>query len=385
MKVIQDRTQDILPTAQEIVDSWSADLFQRKPAPAANSLGEFQGTDLDLSTFMSALAQRSAVINIPKYDTMRARTVKANQRVISRDNRHGNILSLYANKEVFSFGVRILDQNVVTQDPETGKEWTGEPRNFTLVNIQGKWHDGWRSLEFSPTAKENDFLKDRHLWTNNSVIFSYFVHPQRWQSFYGQAYFILKALINRLTEEASYLRQTIKNMQVEGVSFPEGYKDSYTPGPSTPASASDKIKVLAFQAEIDHPPSDTQFSNSLPLYPENLKFLDQRMRMLVSLRDKANFSARSVELAFCRHGFQGSCPDMTSPDFLSKIQDSTENLPPWLEAKWERSFVLPGKKNQWNRMVYGQRVVGEYGFGLRYRFWQKTEHVSPETGIESLA
>jgi len=215
MVEIQDRTKNVEDLATKMLDEWSLDLFTRKPGPAVNANGEFQGTDLDLATFMTALSIRNAVIVLPSYKGMRASTVREGERRVGT-TRNGSIMTLYSNKEAFSFGVRIKDMSIVQTDPVTGQETHGAPRNFSLVDVKGEWHKGWDRIEFSPTAKENDFLRDHKVWTGNTYVVKNFIHPNRWMSIYGNPYFMAKAMVQRLQEEAKFLRDEIKRLQENG-------------------------------------------------------------------------------------------------------------------------------------------------------------------------
>ncbi len=76
----------------------------------------------------------------------------------SSKNRNGKITNLTSNKDLFSFGVRIEDENVETD------EKIGDFRTFNLTDYAGEWYDGWSSIQFSPTAKENSFLNENSLW-----------------------------------------------------------------------------------------------------------------------------------------------------------------------------------------------------------------------------
>jgi hypothetical protein len=363
IQAVQDRTQDVEPLARTMLDHWSLDLYTRRPGPALNSRGEFVGTDLDLATFMSALAQRGAVIVIPHYETMRAATKREGERRVG-DHRIGKIMSLYANKEAFSFGVRVDDQSVITQDALTGNEETGAPRNFTLIDVTGKWHDGWSRIEFSATAKENDFLRDKRLWTGSQVIFKYFVHPNRWQSFYGNPYFQTKALVARLTEEAAHLSQQIKKLQDAGVKYPDTSDGSPKEWAKSEKVGTDRpVAVDAFQAEVDLPQPNGEFRNLRSTETELVAAMDKRKRIVYGLTPQLTFAVRAVELAFFQFGFQDP-------------QRANEKMPGWIEAEWERDFVPKGRRTPFNRLVLFQRSVGEFGVALRYRCYKKTERIA---------
>lgn len=214
MKVILDRSSNIESVFEKVNSWWRYDLLSRKPGPAYID-ENFVGTDLDLSCFLYELSNRNSVINIPTYKSMRPTRFKEGQILVSKDNRHGQILGLIANKDVFSFSIRIKDMNIINTNT------VGEYRNFLITDFDGNFYEGWRSLQFIPTAKENKFIFENELLTNNnSIIFTNFVHPNRWSSLFGQYYFITKALINRLKEESSYYNREVKAMLEEGIHYP---------------------------------------------------------------------------------------------------------------------------------------------------------------------
>jgi hypothetical protein len=161
MQRILNRSAPIQDVIDTLIDHWGYDLYTRKPGPAYYADGAFNATDLDLACFLSALVDRKAVINLPKYEAKRAKTIREGERVLSASNRHGQVQGLTANKEVFSFSVRILDQNVIQAGTEDTPDTVGAFRNFMLVDIDGEWHDGWKTIEFMPSAKENDFLNEK--------------------------------------------------------------------------------------------------------------------------------------------------------------------------------------------------------------------------------
>jgi len=348
MQTIIDRTANIDPTIDEVSSWWGYDLYSRRPGPAYRD-GVFVGTDLDLACFMYALAERGAVINLPYYTGLRQKSTKENQRITSARNRHGNIIGLTSNKDVFSFSVRIFDSNVINTDS------VGDYRNFSLTNLEGEWYSGWSTIQFMPTAKENNFLHENDLWSGSRVIFKNFVHPNRWTSYFGQYYFITKALINRLDEEAKYLNTQIKRMLDEGLQFPIHAKP--TEWPKTEKEAGKSIKVKAFQTEIDYPDDESEY----PTYEstvENLVELSQKRKKLVyNTIPKLRFATRATELAYFKHG--------------------QNRMPSWLkDVKWEQGYKLPRKRITWDRLVLFQPKVGSQAVAIRKREYEKSETVS---------
>lgn len=382
MQVVQDQSRPVRDTVKQVESWWTYDLYSRNPGPAVTEDGEFQGTDLDLACFLYALAQRGAVINLPVYEGRRAAQRREGERVVSKDNRHGGITGLTANKECFSFGIRITDFNVVQRDPRTGKETVGAPRNFMLVDVTGKWHDGWDRIEFSPTAKENDFLNDKRLWTGNSVVFKNFVHPNRWISLYGQYYFLTKALIERLENEAKFCYTEISRIQAAGIAYPPSEAPAEWPK-TTQVGADKPIKVSALEVELDLPAPSGNFQ-SYPVTQDGLVAATKwRKELVYGVMPRLRFATRSVELAFFRHGFlstTGVTPSPTAVD-ASKCGGEciVEKMPPWIsDAKWERNYTPSGKRAKWNRLILFQPAPGELGVALRYRVWEKTERVAAD-------
>lgn len=361
---------------------WSVDLYTRKPGPAVTEDGDFVGTDLDLACFMQALVDRQAVVNLPTYTGRRASQKREGERIISKENRHGTLTGLTANREVFSFGVRLIDHNVVQRDPTTGKETVGAPRNFMLVDVDGEWYDGWRCIEFSPSAKENSFLNDKKLWTDNKVVFKNFVHPNRWISFYGSYYFMTKVLIERLEEEAKFLKSEVDRLLKAGFTFPSGEGPKEWPH-SEKVGAEKKIKVNAFEVEVDIP----EFSGQYPPYPNSQAGLilasDRRKALVYGVTPRLRFATRSVELAFHKYGFMSTTGVMENPTAADRDASQTgtivEKMPAWIkDAAWERDYVLKGKRSKWNRLVLFQPAPGQQGVALRYRTWEKTETVAAD-------
>jgi len=352
--IILDRNIDVVPIIDEVLSHWSFDLFTRRPGAALTADGVFKGTDLDLACFMSALVDRGAVINIPKYKARRVATQKEGERVVSKDNRHGKCMGLTANKEAFSFSIRINDANVMTTED------VGAPRNFMLVDVDGVWYEGWKCIEFMPNREENDFLKDKKLWTGYTVQFKNFVHPNRWISFYGRHYILTKLLIQRLGEQAKFLGDEVKRLQAAGVRFPTSDKPNKVGGPqygglssakTTKVGAQKSIKIDAFEAEI----GGVEFKGEHPKLPNTSEALkeaaDLRSKIIYNKLPALRFATRATELAFHLHGEDG------------------KNMPAWTEGGWTRGVKLPKKRKEWNEIEL-------FGFKLRYRTWKKSERVA---------
>ncbi len=353
MQFIIDRSLPLDEVIDRVQKYWTYDMYTRKPGPALRD-GVFEGTDLDLACFLTALSDRGAVINIPHYKSMRPATIVEGQRISSKGNRHGKVLKLVSNKDVFSFGINIMDMNVMTTDS------VGDFRTFSLTAPDGNWYDGWSSIGWDPSAKENQFLSENELWTNNKVIFKYFVHPNRWISFYGQYYFITKALISRLTEQAADNFVQMKAMLAAGIKYPESGEGAKKVWPKTSKEPGKSVKFESLEVEVDFPNTKTEFPQ-LDHSQENLILLtDQRRYWNNTVIPTLNFSARITEYAFYKHG---------------EKKDGDVKMPAWLSGGtvWESGFKFPRKKIEWERIKFMQPGVGEFSVAIRKRKKTKSE------------
>jgi len=354
MQFIMDKTLPLDDVIKVVQKYWTVDMYTRKPGPALVD-GIFEGTDLDLACFLIALAERGAVLNLPKYKSMRPATIKEGERISSKENRHGKILGVVANKDVFSFSLRIMDMNVMTS------ESVGEPRTFSLTTPDGNWYDGWDSIGWDPSAKENQFLTENELWSGSRVVFKHFAHPNRWISIYGQHYFITKALINRLTEQASDNFKQMKKMLADGIEYPvTGEKGAQKVYAKSTKEKGKSVKFESLEVEIDIPDNKTKFPQ-LDSNQENLiQLRDQRKLWNNTVIPALKFSTRLTEYVFYTNGIR---------------QEGGEKMPAWLSGgtAWERDFKLPRKQIQWDRLKLMQPGVGEFSVAIRKRIKTKSE------------
>jgi len=347
---IQDRSKPIDDIIDTVLGYWNYDLMSRKPSAAYTADGVFQGTDLDLAVFLFSLAGRNAVINLPKYTSMRSTKVVEGTEVVSKDNRHGKILGVQANKNSFVFSIRIMDMNVVKEDS------VGDFRSFSLTDFDGSWYDGWKTIGFSPDAKENDFIKKSKIMTDNRIVFKNFIHPNRWVSFYGQYYFITKLLIARMTAESSDMFAQIKRMKAAG--FDVATKEY---GETVSVSESKSVKIKAFEAIIDFPEDGSNF----PEYQDSQENLDmlvaKRNSYTYSLIPLLRFMTRATECAF----------------YNNMKEKGLNTFPSWIKnVKWEEGYKPKGAKTTWNRIVLYQPSVGKQGVSIRFREYEKSEQVN---------
>ena len=326
------------------VFSWEG----RNPSPALDEDGNFQATDLDLLSFLVPMAQRGAIIEIPRYESRRQKVSRGNERKIGK-SQFGPITGLISSKDVLSFSVRIYDHTIEVTDPLTDKKRLGGHRSYMIVDIDGNWYEGWDRIVFDPTAKENAFLTEKSLWTDNRVIFKYYVHPNRWQSLYGAPYLLLKMLIERINDEAGFYRAEVNRLEAKGISLPAGEKELYVH--PTHKGETVPVKVNTMEVQLDLPSFKGQYA-SVPDTQEGLVQAYRRQKALTwTLRPEVQFVVRADEAAFMKYG-EGK-------------------IAPWMGARrWEKNFRLPKGRIDWNLMVL------DNDFAIRTREYEKTERVS---------
>ncbi|MFH0869246.1 MAG: hypothetical protein V1839_03400 [archaeon] len=375
-----DRTMPIEGTVRKIADDWSADLLARKPAPAYRECAEgypiYQGTDLDLFTVMNALAQREAIINIPRYDSMTATKLRDDQRVVSKQNRHGQVLGTVSNAKVHSFSTKLKDYNVVQTDPE-GRESVGAFRNFALVGQDGQMYSGWHTIEFKATPEEKEFFEDRKLYTVPGTITVHnFVHPNLAMAFLGSRYLATKALSARISEESKFYRDLAGILRDSGVNLGFSEKPEAAKAFLAEDQELEKVTVEALEAKLvlpeatgEYPIYGTDKNGKVKQYssvPGNyvakqgiLRFAENRAKELsYSIGPKVNAPVRAVELAFYLDGFKGV------------RAYGNEKEPSWGTPDWIRGYKEgPRTRVEWNAMKFGPQVA------LLYRVKETTATV----------
>lgn len=348
VQCILNRSCGLAEVVDEAISWWDLDLMSRRPSPAYDEYGIFQGTDLDLACFMYALAGRGAVINIPVYQASTQTKIRKDQVLKSKENRHGELLQVTANKDFFSFGILVMDQNVI------GEDKVGDFRTFNLTDKTGDWYSGWRTIQFEPTLKENRFITENKLWAGNRIVFKNFIHPNRWTSFFGRHYVITKMLIERLEDESAFLFQERKRLISEGFRF-EG-----DAGPTThDYEYGERVtaKLPAFNARIYIP--ETQIVGTYTPMPKSVEGLNQAYnlrREYQNILKKLRFMTRASEYAHYSH-----------PD----------RFPAWIKnVGWEPGFVEAGKRTKWDRLKLFQPAVGQHSISILKRSFNKTTTIS---------
>jgi hypothetical protein len=231
-----------------------------------------------------------------------------------------------------------------------------------LVDVQGKWHEGWKTIDFFPSAKENDFLEDNEQWDGYTVEFNKFVMPQRWVSLFSRSYVATKLLCDRLSDEAKHYRAEAKRLQAAGVDFPEGHEP--TPwGDMSVVGEQKSISCPAFEVEIDYPAMVGTYHTSQETPDELLRITKLRNQYVYSIVPQLRFATRCVEYAFWKHGMDG--------DVLKK--------PSRIDSEWESGYKLPRGRKVWHRIVLSPETAATPEVALRLREYSKTERVAKDS------
>lgn len=352
---LTDRTQDVRAAVGRVADSWKYDLEERKFGPALvdSSTGKAT-TELDLAVFMAALADRRAVVTLPKYKSRRAATRTEGEVVVSKENRHGRVMRLTSNKDVWSFNVLVEDANVIT----TGE--VGKPRNFMLQDIDGKWHDGWKVVRFmADTAAEKKLFENAH-----EVTFEYFVHPNRWTSIYSRPYLLAKVAIERLRDQERFLKAERKRLRDDLGVEPPAWPKSEKVGSDT------KIKVWAFNAFVD----GAELTGEYEPYPtthEVLEEIGQLLHRIGEFLQQLRFHTRASEFAFWKHAVLRSLSEDEILPYLKGDVEKAVRQPSWASGSWETGY-----KEKPKARTFFARYQRDDGLSVRWRAWQKSERVS---------
>ena len=325
----------------------------RNPAPALDSDGNFQGTDLDLLSFLMPMADRGAVIEISHYHNRRQIVRRANERKIG-SNQFGVLTRLVSHKNVLSFSVGIHDETIVRRDSQTGRERIGAPRNYMIIDCDGHWYEGWDRIVWDPSAEENQFLTEKDLWSGNSVVFKYYVHPNRWQSVFGAPYLLQKMLIERLNDEAQFYGAEAARLEAMGISYPPGLGEGkFFSTPPEHQGETMPIKINTIEMVLDIP----EFFGSYAPVSKNSNGLagasNHAKRLIYTVRPFVQFCVRANEAAYFKFG-------------QSKVAH-------WMhDRQWVSGWRTPNGRIAWNLMPLSNDMA------LRYRIKTITQQVSAE-------
>lgn len=305
--------------AAQLIREWSCDLNKRKIKIYEDEDG-VETTDIDVAPLLISLKNNGSVINLPKYERARPKSVREGEVRISKNNRHGKVLGLTAHQKVFSFSVMVYDANVVRS---TG---VGGFRNFMICGVDGKLREGWDEIEI--LSPQNDDLPEQ-------INLTYMIHPNRWVSFYGKSYLLAKTCIARLTEELKYLRRLRVDLKKRlRVKNGTTYERRTT-------SESDTVSVTAFEAVVDGLEFYGEYSvpglaKDTP--QDRLTRVEQRIKTLSSQQQTLRFLTRITEMAFFDNAVR---PNFESTyeveDWLAGKMGS--NIAEWAAAKKQQAEI----------------------------------------------
>ena len=384
VSVALKRTESIDNVIEKVHLQWQVDLNKRNPLPVYRETEGgnkvYRGTDFDLFTLLNSLADRRAVINIPKYGGIAPKTIHENQRIVSTEDRHGEILDVIASKETHSFSVRIKDYQIIEINPD-GSETVGAPRNFAVVDYNGKTNPGWTNFEFNPNSEEKTFFTEKKLCMNELPVLENFVHPNLAFAFYGSRYLAAKALSQRIEDEAKHYRWVAKELRSQGINlggqyYPsaKSFKDKiYT----------EKVVVENLEAKLVLPKfkgkypivgltneGDKREYDKLPMdkskQEDILRYSEQHAKKLsYKICPKITSGVRAVELAYFLNGFQ-----------KGKREYGNEKNPGWDIPEWQRDLRLVPRGAKWNVLDFGDAK-------LAYRIKEKTVSYGCDNNLEN--
>lgn len=361
-----DRTVDVRAPLNRLLEAWGFDLSSRNPGVAYTDEEGIPVTDLDLACFMSDLADARAVINVPTYDVRRAKTVTEGQMVVSSDNRHGPILKLSSNQDVFSFGVVIGDANVIDADGNIGL-----PRTYMMQDIDGKWYKGWRTIELLTQGLSEEVF-NKLTGALKTLKFQYFIHPLRWPSFYGVPHLLALAAEKRLTDQLRFLGKEKKRL-AELLEIPPKVWPK-----STKVGKEEKTKVWAFNVALDGfelTGEYAEYDNTKDAYEDCSGLLSRLKAQLANLR----FQMRATHYAFYKEAIEKNIPADQFLDWQKGESTELQTLQP-RKAGWvkDKQWVT-GYKDKPKARTYWATMEIKEGYNIRFKLRQKSESVSAES------
>lgn len=351
-QIIMDRNQAIdVELVSSIIAQGIMSYAGRTPAPALDPDGNFQCTDLDLLSFLVPLADRKAVIEIPKYRNCRQVIRRVGERKIGT-NKFGPVTSLVSNQDLFSFSVKINDKSIITKD-EFEKESVGEFRNYMVVGVDGQWYDGWDRIVWDPTADENAFLTKNKLWTGNTVQFQYFIHPNRWQSVFSAPHLLKKMLLTRIDDEADFYRSEMKRLTDLGIQLPDNEMKEARPVKAV--GATEKIKVETMEMILTLPNFSGAYAPVSDTEEGMIEAYRRQKLLTYKWKPAVQFVVRANEAAYFLFGFD---------------ENGEAKVASWMKKRSWKPFQKNKRSALYNQMVLSNKM------SLLYRLKVKTEHVS---------
>ncbi|OYT32564.1 hypothetical protein DRJ22_00045 [Candidatus Woesearchaeota archaeon] len=383
-----DRTQNLDNIIDTVLNIWTPDLSRRRTTLQIEYINNQPTyvTSLDFLPLLLNLSIRNAIVNITEYNNLRPTIKKTGEKVISKQNRHGNVLQINANKDTHAFSILIKDYNTI-EKLNNGTERAGLPRRFNILDDAGNWYDGFNNLEFiaSLTSGELELLKFKE---TIDITFKYFVHPSRAMSIYSAGYLITKLAEDRCADEAKFYRSLAEQLKKQDITLKEDifsdWKYYFKKNKKTKKLMPKKIRmkkskilekenyekgiVPVLLAKLEHP----DFKGEYPIkgltpqakileykwgLPKNKNALQDILRYCKARNNYLTFNintqlracTRAVELAFLKYGGTGS----------KQLEWGEENTTPgWNIPDWQDTKI---KRTNYRALDF------ENGFRLLYR------------------
>lgn len=217
-----------------------------------------------------------------------------------------------------------------------------------VVDVDGEWHTGFRKFEFAPSQQENNFITEFALDHGGQIDFSSFVHPLRWQSFYGANYLLAKAMISALAGMAKHYRAAAKALAAATAptektrsGSDEETSDVFGAPDEDESATYETIEVEGLEADVGYTAEGE--------YPE-LPLAECRAVVAASRKplEVLRYATRATEYAFWQAGPKR---EALQPSWLQNVE--------WTDDMQKRT--------KWRRLRLEQRAVGERAVDLRYR------------------
>jgi hypothetical protein len=266
-----------------------------------------------------------------------------------------------SNQTTWSFNILVDDMNVMTKD-EIGKD-----RLFQIQGLDGTWYNGWSDIEFWPDGEEEKLFEQ-----SSKVTFKYCVSPSRRFSVYGRPYLLAKVAEVRLQDQERFLKKERKRIQEALDIPPKKWEKSEKVGDSV------SEKFWAFSAEIVGYDLTCEY-DSYQETEDGLKEVKQILGRVKVLLRELRTCIRASEYAFWTHVVRPTLRVEARPvegnkkrllNWLTETSIAMLPTPAWVDTPW--MSWRKSKKSKW------MAAIELSGMTLRWRAWEKTEHVAKE-------
>lgn len=291
-----DRTQALTPAfVARVIKQTQFGFAGRKPRVSLDDTGAPRPTDMDLFSFLVGALARNAIIEIPYYVNRTPKQLTEHTRHIGM-GRFGKLIDLVAHREHLSLSVTIIDQTMVTSDPVSFTEASGQPRTYLVVDYTGNWYRGCYGVGFKPTPAEAAFQKRYLLNTEGQNRFKRPLHPNRRESIFGAPYLCAKLLLTRIEDELAHTRRELTRQETEQAITPF---DAYAPTIIVGEKASIMVPTFTVSLMGDHLALEGDYAACADYVEARSLYVT-----LEQFRTRVQFIVRAAEIAFYHHGLK---------------------------------------------------------------------------------